>query len=48
MSEVALMNPNEQRRSVSVLVAAVGLAMLIAKRVHGRPELSSAAANSSP
>ena len=29
MSEVALMNENEQRRSVSVLVAVVGLAVLI-------------------
>jgi len=29
MSEVALMNPNERRRSVSVLVAAVGLAVLV-------------------
>ena len=29
MSEVALMNPNEQRRSISVLVMVVGLAMLV-------------------
>jgi NodT family efflux transporter outer membrane factor (OMF) lipoprotein len=29
MSEVVLMNPNEQRRSISVLVAAVGLATMI-------------------
>ena len=29
MNEVALMNENEQRRSVSVLVAAVGLAVLV-------------------